>query len=49
MDKYEKDMFAVVNRNHDCKALSDRLNTISARRRRRKSLWRPMKSAAAAR
>lgn len=49
MDKYERDMIAVVNRNHDCKALADRLNAISARRRRRKCLWRPMRSAAAAR
>lgn len=49
MDKHERDMFAVVNRNHECKALADKLNAISARRRKRKSLWRPMKSAAAAR
>lgn len=36
MDKYEKEMIAVVNRNHDCKALADRLNAISARRIRKK-------------
>ena len=35
MDKLEKQMISVVNRNHDCKALADKLNAISARRKRR--------------
>lgn len=39
MDTYEKAMIAVVNRNHDCKALAGRLRAISARRRRRKGLF----------
>lgn len=32
MDKYEKQMICVVNRNHDIKAFAERLNAISARR-----------------
>ena len=32
----ERKMFAVINRNHDCKALADKLNAISARRHRKK-------------
>lgn len=40
MDNFEKKMFAVVNRNHDCKSLADKLNAISARRRRKKSASR---------
>ena len=45
MDKYEKDMIAVVNRNHDCKALADKLNAISATRKHKKSIfnWRKTK------
>lgn len=35
MDKWEKQMIAVVNRNHDCRVLADKLNAISARRRRK--------------
>jgi hypothetical protein len=35
MDKLEKQMIAVVNRNHECRVLEDRLNAISARRKRR--------------
>ena len=36
MDKLEKQMFNIVNINHDCKALADKLNAISARRKRNK-------------
>ena len=36
MAKLEKQMFDIINRNHDCKVLADKLNAISARRRRRK-------------
>ena len=32
MDKHERQMIAVVNRNHDIKALAERLSAISARR-----------------
>ena len=39
MDKYERDMIMVVNRNRDCKVLADRLNAISSRRRRKKGLF----------
>ena len=35
MDKFEREMISVVNRNHDCKALADRLNAIAARRTRK--------------
>ena len=42
MDKLEKQMIDVVNRNHqsfviyhDCRMLAERLNAISARRKRR--------------
>lgn len=35
MDALEKKMFAVIQRNHDCKALADRLNAIAARRKRK--------------
>ena len=35
MDKYERKMIAVVNRNHDCKLLANKLNAISARRKRK--------------
>lgn len=34
MDKYERAMIAVVNRNHDIKKLERKLNAISARRKR---------------
>ena len=35
MDKLEMQMIAVVNRNHDIKKLERKLNSISARRKRR--------------
>ncbi len=35
MDQLEKQMFNIINRNHDCKAMADRLNAISARRRKK--------------
>ena len=35
MDKLEKQMIDVVNRNHDCRVLADKLNAISARRKRK--------------
>jgi hypothetical protein len=35
MDKLEKQMIAVIKRNHDCRVLADKLNAISARRKRR--------------
>ena len=35
MDKFEREMIAVVNRNHDCKALANNLNAIAARRKRK--------------
>ncbi len=35
MDKYEREMILLVNRNHDCKALAGKLNAISARRRKK--------------
>jgi hypothetical protein len=35
MDKLEMKMFNIINRNHDCKALADKLNAISARRKRK--------------
>lgn len=35
MDKYEREMIAVVNRNHDIKALAERLNAIAARRKKK--------------
>ena len=40
MAKLERQMIMVVNRNHDCKSLADRLNAISARRKNNKSLSR---------
>ena len=33
MDKLEKQMINIINRNHDCKAMAERLNAISARRK----------------
>lgn len=44
MAKLERKMFAVVNRNHDCKALADRLNAISARRKTNKSIFNRRKT-----
>lgn len=38
--KLEKKMFAVVQRNHDCRVLADKLNAISAGRRVNKSIFR---------
>ena len=35
MDKYERKMIAAVNRNHEIKAFADRLNAISARRKKK--------------
>lgn len=35
MDKRERQMIAVVNRNHDIKELAERLNAISARRKKK--------------
>ena len=35
MDKYEREMIAVCNRNHDCKVLANKLNAIAARRKRK--------------
>ena len=35
MDKYEKQMIEVVNRNHDIKKLERALNAISARRNKK--------------
>lgn len=34
MDKFEREMFFVVNLNHDIKAFAERLNAISARRKK---------------
>ena len=35
MDKLEKQMFDIVNRNHDIKSFAERLNAISARRNKK--------------
>ena len=35
MDKYERRMITVVNRNHEIKAFAERLNAISARRKKK--------------
>lgn len=35
MAKLEKQMFDIVNRNHDIKELAERLNAISARRKKK--------------
>lgn len=35
MDKHEMNMISVVNRNHDIKAFAERLNAISARRKKK--------------
>ena len=35
MDKYEKQMIDIVNRNHEIKAFAERLNAISARRKKK--------------
>ena len=35
MDKYEREMIAVVNWNHDIKVFAERLNAISARRKKK--------------
>ena len=42
--KLETKMFAAVNRNHDCKALADKLNAISARRKTNKSIFNRRKT-----
>ena len=34
MDRIERQMFNIINRNHECKSLADKLNAISARRRK---------------
>lgn len=36
MDKFEKQMFAAIARNYECRALADKLNAISARRKKRR-------------
>lgn len=36
MDKLEKQMIDIVNRNYEIQALADRLNAISARRKRKR-------------
>ena len=36
MDKWEIQMIRVVNRNYEIQALADRLNAISARRKRKR-------------
>ena len=35
MDKHEREMIAIVNRNHEIKAMAERLNAISARRKKK--------------
>ena len=35
MDIHERKMFAAIQRNHDCKVLADKLNSIKARRKRK--------------
>lgn len=35
MDKHERKMIAVVNRNHEIQAMADRLSAISARRKKK--------------
>lgn len=35
MDKYEKQMIDIVNRNHDIKAMERKLKAISARRNKK--------------
>ena len=35
MDNHERKMIAAVNRNHECKAFAERLNAISARRKKK--------------
>ena len=35
MDKYEREMIAVVNRNYEIKVIAERLNAISARRKKK--------------
>jgi hypothetical protein len=40
MAKLEQEMFAVVNRNHECKSLAERLNAISAKRKLKRSIFR---------
>ena len=35
MSNWEKQMFNTINRNHDCKALAERLNAISSRRKKK--------------
>ena len=44
MMNIETKMFNVVNRNHDCKALADKLNAISARRKNNKSIFNRRKT-----
>lgn len=43
MDHLEKAMFAAIDRNHECRALADRLNAISARRRKKRTSSRDAK------
>ena len=44
MANLEKQMFNIINRNHDCKMLADKLNAISARRKRRGKKVMPPRS-----
>lgn len=37
MKQFTMDMLAAIDRNHECRALADRLNAISARRRKRRA------------
>ena len=37
MERYEKDMITVVNRNHECRVLADKLSAISSRRRKKRT------------
>ena len=40
MDHYEKEMFAIVNRNHELRVFADKLSAISAGRKTKKSIFR---------
>lgn len=44
MMNIETKMFNIVNRNHDCKSLADKLNAISARRKTNKSIFNRRKT-----
>ena len=40
MDKHEKAMFDIVNRNHELRVFADKLSAISAGRKIKKSIFR---------